>query len=594
MAGNPQPLDQKFPIVNPNGTPTEYFIRWAQQQLGLATLVPESRKINTTAPITGGGDLSEDRTIGHAASGVTPGPYTNANITVDDEGHVTAAADGSSGGVTVTGTPVANNLTQFSGPTSITDGDLSGDVHTNGTLVTTVVSFGAGAAALIAKGTNNIGIGTSLAALTTGANNIAVGSSAGAALTTGNNNTFYGFIAGAAITSGAKNVAVGGGTLAAETTGSNNVAVGYEAGFSQNGASNNMLLGKGTGFALTTGGNNVAVGANALLAETTGTQNVAVGTSAGIAQNGASNNVLFGFQSGRDLTAGSSNIFIGTNAGRSITTGSNNVVIGPVTGLAAGLTGNIILGDGSGAIKGQFDGSHWVLAGTIPATANTGSKFLCDDDTWKSVSSAGGAAEPTIVQSAVLCTSSGAGSITLGAAPTAGNLLVALGTRWAGTINTAAGWTLLVNATGPSEDLGTVFYKVAAAGETAAQQFSSTVTGWAMALYEIAGAAPQNIYVALAAGTITASVVTPNAGVVKSTCLGLGVFMAQARTNPTLTITGATVDSSGSDTNTTNGGPRIMKSCHQTALAKGAWQPSCTYGSSGFDGYATVIIGGVA
>lgn len=32
MPGNLQPLDQKFPIVKPDGKPTDYFIRWAQQR----------------------------------------------------------------------------------------------------------------------------------------------------------------------------------------------------------------------------------------------------------------------------------------------------------------------------------------------------------------------------------------------------------------------------------------------------------------------------------------------------------------------------------------------------------------------------------
>lgn len=32
MAGVPQPLDQKFPLVKSDGTPTDYFIRWAQQK----------------------------------------------------------------------------------------------------------------------------------------------------------------------------------------------------------------------------------------------------------------------------------------------------------------------------------------------------------------------------------------------------------------------------------------------------------------------------------------------------------------------------------------------------------------------------------
>jgi len=42
----------------------------------------------------------------------------------------------SSGTVTTTGSPASGNLTQFSGASSITNGDLSGDVSTSGTLVT--------------------------------------------------------------------------------------------------------------------------------------------------------------------------------------------------------------------------------------------------------------------------------------------------------------------------------------------------------------------------------------------------------------------------------------------------------------------------
>lgn len=42
------------------------------------------------------------------------------------------------GTVTTTGSPANGNLTKFSGATSITNGDLSGDVSTTGTLVTTI------------------------------------------------------------------------------------------------------------------------------------------------------------------------------------------------------------------------------------------------------------------------------------------------------------------------------------------------------------------------------------------------------------------------------------------------------------------------
>ncbi|MGY9013681.1 MAG: glycosyl hydrolase family 28-related protein [Rhodospirillales bacterium] len=61
--------------------------------------VPLTRTIATGGGIQGGGNLAADRTLSLTTSGVTAGIYTNTDLTVDNLGRVTAAASGASGGV---------------------------------------------------------------------------------------------------------------------------------------------------------------------------------------------------------------------------------------------------------------------------------------------------------------------------------------------------------------------------------------------------------------------------------------------------------------------------------------------------------------
>ena len=71
-----------------------------------------------------------------------------------------AVAAGPQGTVTTTGSPSSGKLAKFSGSTSVTNGDLSGDVTTSGTLATTVAAI-QGTTVGGTTGTGDVVFGTS-------------------------------------------------------------------------------------------------------------------------------------------------------------------------------------------------------------------------------------------------------------------------------------------------------------------------------------------------------------------------------------------------------------------------------------------------
>ncbi len=155
-------------------------------------------------------------------------------------------------------------------------------------------------------------------------------------------NTYYGYGSGLATTTGTGNTSIGSAALASDTSGGNNVAVGFSALNGLTKGQFNTGLGVGALSSVDTGSHNTGIGNNALNAAT-GNNNTGVGNGAGI-----------------NVSTGHDNIIVGTDSAGllPLTTGSYNTIIGAnASGFAAGLSSNIILAEGHGAIRLQFDGS---------------------------------------------------------------------------------------------------------------------------------------------------------------------------------------------------------------------------------------------
>ena len=197
-------------------------------------------------------------------------------------------------------------------------------------------------------------------------------------------------------------VGVGKGNL------SSNIAMGELALSSNSIGINNNALGKNALKANTEGNANVALGNGALISNTDGNENIAIGLSAlGDTSTGSDSNIAMGYYAFKNLlnsdknigignrvgygfTTGVSNIFIGngTSTNNGLISGDNNTIIGSnFTGLPTTLSNNIILADGQGNIRAQYN-NGWTFGNvTLPTSATTATLATTADINFPAISS---------------------------------------------------------------------------------------------------------------------------------------------------------------------------------------------------------------
>jgi hypothetical protein len=196
----------------------------------------------------------------------------------------------------------------------------------------------------------------------------------------------------------------------------------------------------------------------------------------------------------------------------------------------------------------------------------------------------------TVVQNVCLVGNSAAFTA---AAPSAGNLLIAMIFHWSVGITIANGWTTLLNSTTGSNDVCTIVYKIADGTEGTTITPATGGTSYSAALYEIAGAAASTLFSSQGQGSkLSGTSDTVLDGVPTNHCLLIGIIQSQTTSTTTATVSGSGVTSDNTANGATSQGtPRRARNFHADNVAKGSISATVTFDISGSVGTAAVLIG---